>query len=151
MTAALASPVIEALGLELWDAEFIKEAGSYYLRVYIDAPAGSDRAISIDDCEAVSRAMNPLLDEREASFPDEGYIFEVSSAGAERALRRPSDFVRFTGSLVEVKLYGSKNGKHEYVGILSAYSDGDVTLDVDGETMQLLKNEIANVRLRLPG
>ncbi|MDR2420917.1 MAG: ribosome maturation factor RimP [Oscillospiraceae bacterium] len=142
--AELALPVIEELGFELWDTEFVKEAGSYYLRVYIDSPG-----IGIDDCEAVSRALESLLDEREHMFPGEGYTFEVSSAGAERALRRPSDFERFLGSLVEVKLYASKNGKREHIGKLAAYEGGNVTIDIDGETAEFAKSEVANVRLRL--
>jgi ribosome maturation factor RimP len=143
--AELISPVLEGLGFELWDTEFVREAGSYYLRVRIDSPEG----IGIDDCEAVSRAIEPLLDERERMFPDEGYTFEVSSAGAERALRRPSDFERFLGRLVEVRLYSAKNGKREYVGKLAAYEDGNVAVDMGGETAEFAKSEIANVRLRL--
>ncbi|MDR0839404.1 MAG: ribosome maturation factor RimP [Oscillospiraceae bacterium] len=142
---ALASPVLADLGLELWDVEFTKEAGYYYLRLYIDSPGG----VGLEQCEAVSRAVDPLLDEHEELFPDAGYTFEVSSAGAERKLRRPSDFERFLGSLVEIKLYKSKQGKREYIGILKAYDAGDVTLDVKGETVAFTKAEIANARLRI--
>ncbi|MBQ8974855.1 MAG: ribosome maturation factor RimP, partial [Oscillospiraceae bacterium] len=96
--AALARPVVEQAGCELWDVEYVKEAGQWFLRVYIDKEGG----VSIDDCEAVSRALDPILDE---SDPIEtSYVFEVSSAGAERSLKRPSDFERFMGSLVEVRL-----------------------------------------------
>jgi ribosome maturation factor RimP len=141
----LALPILDGLGLELWDAEFAREAGEYYLRVYIDSPKG----IAIDDCEAVSRALEPLLDEREGIFPDEGYTFEVSSAGAERALKRPSDFERFLGSLVEVKLYAPKDGGREHIGTLSSYNDGNVTIETAGGAREFTKSEIANVRLRL--
>ncbi|MDR1328281.1 MAG: ribosome maturation factor RimP [Oscillospiraceae bacterium] len=149
IVSELALPILKERGLELWDAEFVREAGNYFLRVYIDAPKDVGTGVGIDDCEAVSRALDPLLDERESIFPDEGYTFEVSSAGLERSLRRPSDFERFLGSLVEVKLYGARNGKREYVGLLSGYGGGDVTLDVGGETEKFTKSEIANVKLRL--
>ena len=138
--AKLARDVVEAEGCSLWDVEYVREAGSYYLRVYIDKAGG----VSINDCEAVSRALDALLDEADP-IPD-SYIFEVASAGAERELKRPSDFQRFLGSQVAVKLYSAKNGRKEYVGILKEYADGDVTLE-DGQTFR--KPEIAQVRLRV--
>ncbi|MDR0905968.1 MAG: ribosome maturation factor RimP [Oscillospiraceae bacterium] len=141
----LAKPILAPLGLELWDAEFVKEAGYYYLRVYIDSAKG----VSIEDCETVSRALDPKLDEYDALFPEAGYTFEVSSAGAERKLTRPGDFERFLDSLVELKTYKPKNGKREHIGTLKAYNDGDVTLDIKGETFEFTKAEVANVRLRI--
>ena len=96
---ALAAPVAEKLGLELWDVEYIREAGQWFLRVYIDKDGG----VSINDCEALSRALDPVLDEADP-IPD-SYVFEVSSAGAERELKRPGDFARFMGSGAEVRLY----------------------------------------------
>ena len=99
LTAELAAPVIAAQGCELWDVEYVKEAGTWYLRLYIDKEGG----VSIDDCEAISRRVSDLLDEAD---PIEGsYTFEVSSAGAERPLKRASDFARFLGSPVTVRLY----------------------------------------------
>ena len=141
---ALASPIVEKHGCELWDVEYVKEAGSWFLRVYIDRPEG----ISIEHCELVSRELDPKLDEQEDLFPG-SYTFEVSSAGAERQLRRPSDFKRFIGSLVEVKLYSSKNGQKTFLGNLAASSGGDVELDISGESFSFKKSEIANVRLRI--
>ena len=121
----------------------MKEAGQRYLRLYIDKAEG----ISIEDCELISRAVDPLLDE--ADPIPESYTFEVSSAGAERTLKRPSDFERFIGSQVEVKLYNMKDGRKEYVGILAAYADGDVTVEQSGKTYTFNKSEVANVRLRV--
>ena len=93
----LAAPVAEENGCELWDVEYVREAGQWYLRLYLDKEGGID----ILDCEAVSRRVSDLLDEVD---PIEGsYMFEVSSAGAERPLKRPSDFERFMGSAVLVK------------------------------------------------
>lgn len=141
----LATPVLTGLGLELWDVEFTKEAGYYYLRLYIDSPNG----VGLDDCEKVSRAVDPLLDEYENLFPDEGYTFEVSSAGLERRLYRPSDFERFTGSFVEVKLYSPKFDSREHTGTLKSYDNGTVTITVGDEEREFTKAEVANVRLRI--
>lgn len=145
MLTEISAPVLQELGLTLWDTEYVKEAGGWYLRLFVDAPDGAD----LEQCEKVARALNPLLDEREAMFPDNGYIFEVGSAGAERRLRRPSDFERYIGHKAEIKLYSNKYGGREHVGILEAYDDGAVTLEVGGEGLRFEKQEIANARLRI--
>ncbi len=139
----LARPVVEERGCELWDVELVKESGTTYLRVYIDRPGG----VSIDDCEAVSRALDPELDAADL-IPD-SYTFEVSSAGAERQLKRPSDFERFMGSYCAVKLYAPRDGSREHLGYLRRYEDGDVTIDSDGTEKTFKKSEVAGVRLRL--
>ncbi len=138
----LARPVIEQAGLELWDVEYVTEAGQKYLRLYLDSPDG----VTLDDCEAVSRTMDPILDEKDP-VPD-SYIFEVSSAGCERALKRPTDFERFMGSLVEVKLYSAVDGAKQWIGKLASYEDGDVTIDAGG-VRRFTKKQIASVRLRM--
>ena len=123
---------------------YLKEAGEWYLRVYIDKLEGG---IFINDCEAFSREMDPILDE--ADPIDGSYVFEVSSAGAERQLKRPSDFERFMGSNVEVKLYKAVEGRKSYQGSLSAYEDGKVSVDVGGIEMSFEKELVASVRLRV--
>ena len=105
--AELAVPVIEKQGCTLWDVEYVKEAGTWYLRVYIDHPDG----VSIDQCEAISRELDAIIEERDM-IPG-AYTFEVSSAGAERSLKRPGDFEQFMGHLVEVKLYQGIGGRKE--------------------------------------
>ena len=141
--AALALPVVEGAGCTLWDVEYVKEAGTWYLRVYIDKEGG----VSIDDCEAVSRPLSDLLDQAD---PIEGsYTFEVSSAGADRPLKKPEHFARFQGAEVEVKLYRPREGRKEFVGTLRGYADGDVTLDIGGKEAVFTKQEIALVRLYL--
>ena len=110
---ALAKPVVENEGCSLWDVEYVREAGSWYLRVYIDKEGG----VSIDDCERISRALDPLLDEADP-IPD-SYVFEVGSAGAERELKRPSDFEQFMG----------------------------VTITSGKETLEFDKSQVAQVRL----
>ena len=141
--AALALPVVEEAGCELWDVEYVREAGTWFLRIYIDKEGGVD----ILDCEKVSRALSDLLDEAD---PIEGsYTFEVSSAGADRALKKPEHFARFQGAEVEVKLYRPREGRKEFVGTLKGYEDGAVTLDINGVEAIFTKQEIALVRLYL--
>ena len=138
----LALPVVEQAGLEIWDVEYVLEAGQRYLRLYLDGPDGVD----LDDCEKVSRAMDPILDEADP-VPD-SYIFEVGSAGCERQLKRPSDFARFIGSSVEVCLYSAVDGSKRWIGTLVSYDDGDVTVDAGGER-RFPKKQIAGVRLHV--
>ena len=139
--AALATPVVEAAGCSLWDVEYVKEAGQPFLRLYIDKEGG----ISIEDCEAVSRPMSDLLDEAD---PIEGsYVFEVSSAGADRVLKTPEHFEQFMNTEVEVKLYRPREGRKEFVGLLKSYADGGVVIDMNGQSAEFTKQEIALVRL----
>ena len=143
LVAQLAAPAVEAQGCELWDVEYVREGGTWYLRLYIDKEGG----VNILDCEAVSRAVEPLLDEAD---PIEGsYTFEVSSAGCERPLKRPSDFERFMGSPVTVRLYQARNGAKEFAGTLTGYTDGDVTVRVGSEELTFTPKEVALVRLRV--
>ena len=138
---ALAQPVVEAEGCEIWDVEYVKEAGAWYLRVYIDKAGG----VSIDDCEAVSRALDPVLDEADP-IPT-SYIFEVSSAGVERELRRPRDFEKFLGSQVEVRHYQPVEGAKAHTGTLRGYADGAVTIEINGVEKTYQKAQVAQVRL----
>lgn len=139
----LAKPVVEDEGCTLWDVEYVREAGSWYLRVFIDKEGG----VSIDDCERISRRLDPILDETDP-IPD-SYIFEVGSAGAERELKRPSDFEQFMGSQVEVKLYQPVKGSKTFVGTLSGYDNGKVTVTVGKETMTFEKAQTAQVKLHV--
>ena len=141
---ALAAPIAAKNGCELWDVEYVKEAGLWYLRVYIDRPEG----VSISHCEAVSRDLDPVLDEHEDLIPG-SYTFEVSSAGAERRLKRASDFDRFTGHLVEIKLYKSRNGQKTFAGTLDGLCDGVVKLTVSDRSEEFNMADIASARLRL--
>ena len=141
IVAELAKPVVEENGCTLWDVEYVREAGQWYLRLYIDKDGGVD----ILDCEAISRKVSDLLDEAD---PIEGsYVFEVGSAGAERPLKRPSDFERFMGADVLVKTYKPKDGRKEFSGVLTGYDDGAVTIAVGEQSLRFEKPEIALVRL----
>ena len=136
-----AEPVVREKGCSLWDVEYVREGGEWFLRLYIDKDGGVD----INDCEAVSRAVDPILDEKDP-IPD-SYHFEVCSAGLERTLKRPSDFAQFMGADVLVKLYQPKNGVKEYKGVLTSYDNGDVTIEQAGKPQTFVKKEVALVRL----
>lgn len=145
LTAELAAPAIAEQGCILWDVEYVKEAGTWYLRILLDKEGGVD----ILDCEEISRKVSDLLDEAD---PIEGsYTLEVGSAGAERTLKRPADFQRFLGSPVLVKLYRAREGRKEFAGHLKAYDEatGDVTVTVGKQELVFPKKETALVRLRV--
>ena len=139
----MALPIVEAHGCTLWAGEYVREGSEYFLRLYLDKDGGVD----INDCEAISRAMDPILDE-EDPIP-ESYHFEVCSAGLERPLKRPSDFERFMGEPIMVKLYRPRNGLKEIPGILRGYENGCVTMEAGKETITFQKSEVALVRLRV--
>ena len=138
-----AQPIVEANGCTLWDCEYVREGSERSLRLYIDKEGG----VSIDVCEKIARAVDPILDEVDPI--KESYQFEVSSAGLERPLRRPSDFTRFMGSPVLVKLYRPHNGLKEFPGILRGYDEGRVTVEAGKETITFEKSQVALVRLRV--
>ena len=141
--AGFAEPIVNAHGCSLWDVEYVREGSDYFLRLYIDKEGGVD----ISDYEAISRAVDPVLDEKD---PIPGsYQFEVCSAGLERALKRPSDFQQFMNSPVTVKLYRPHNGLKEIPGILRGYEDGRVTVEAGKETITFEKSQVALVRLRV--
>ena len=143
IVAAFAKPIVEQHGCELWDVEYVREGSERFLRLYLDKEGGVD----ITDCEAVSRAVDPILDEKD---PIQGsYHFEVCSAGLERALKRPGDFERFMGSAITVKLYRPRNGLKEIPCTLTGYEDGKVTVEAGKETITFEKSEVALVRLRV--
>ena len=143
IVAKIAEPVVQAHGCELWDVEYVREGDQRFLRIFLDKDGGVD----INDCEAISRAMDPLLDEADPIA--ESYHFEVCSAGLERTLKRPSDFERFMGSNITVKLYRPRNGLKEIPCVLTGYDNGKVTVTAGKETITFEKSEVALVRLRV--
>ena len=143
LVAELAAPAVAEQGCTLWDVEYVREGSEYFLRLYLDKEGGVD----INDCEAVSRAMDPILDE--ADPISTSYHFEVCSAGLERTLKRPSDFARFMGSPITVKLYRPRNGLKEIPCVLTGYDDGKLTVTAGKETITFEKSEVALVRLRV--
>ena len=141
--ASFAQPIVEANGCSLWDVEYVREGSERFLRLYIDKECG----VNINDCEAIARAVDPILDEKDP-IP-ESYHFEVCSAGLERPLKRPGDFEKFMGSPILVKLYRPRNGLKEIPGILRGYEEGKVTVEAGKETITFEKSEVALVRLRV--
>ena len=138
----MAQPIVEQNGCTLWDVEYVREAGQWYLRVYIDKEGG----VNILDCEAISRPLSDALDE--ADPIETSYTFEVASAGAERPLKRPSDFEQFMGSPIVLKTYKPHDGRKEFSGDLVGYDNGVVEMKIGNETLRFEKDEIALVRLR---
>ena len=143
IVAGIAKDIVEEEGCSLWDVEYVREAGQWYLRIFIDKAGG----VGIDDCERISRRLDPLLDEADP-IPD-SYVFEVGSAGAERELKRPSDFEAFMGSDVEVRLYKPYEGSKVYVGVLEGFSDGDVTIRTGNNSVCFQKEQVALVKLHV--
>ena len=139
----LAKPIVESFGCSLWDVEYVREGSERFLRIYLDKDGGID----IEDCEKVHRAMDPILDEKDPIA--ESYHFEVCAAGIERPLKRPSDFEKFMGSPIFVKLYRPVNGLKEIPGILRGYEDGKVTVEAGKQTLTFEKSQVALVRLRV--
>jgi ribosome maturation factor RimP len=140
----LAQPIAEKLGLMIWDVRFLKEGAQWYLRIFIDKPEG----IGIEDCEAMSRAINAPLDE--ADPIEQSYCLEVCSPGIDRELVRPEHFAAFIGSKLLVKLIRPlEDGRRELTGILTGYSDDQViSLQIDGgENNSIAKKDTSSVRL----
>lgn len=138
----LLTPIVEELHLELVDLEFVKEGANWYLRVYIDKEGG----VNIDDCEAVSRALEKKLDE--ADPIEQAYVLEVSSPGLDRPLKKDADFEKFVGEIIDIKLYQAKDGKKQYQGKLLGLTDGVISIEEDDKTVrEFIKKDTADVRL----
>lgn len=142
-TEQLLMPIIEEHGFELVDVEYVKEAGEYYLRAYIDKEGG----ITIDDCELVSRALSDLLDKDD--FIPDAYILEVSSPGLGRQLKKDKDFVREQGKSVDIKLYKALEGQKEFTGTLVAYDTATVTIESDAGRQTFNMTDVACVSLTI--
>lgn len=146
IVTALAEPVVQEMGLQLWDVRFEKEGASWYLRLFIDKEGG----VTINDCEDLSRRFDKILDE--ADPISQSYYFEVSSPGIGRDLVRPWHFEKYLGQQVEVKLIRpmqiEQNGSlREFVGTLTRCDDQNVTVTLDGQELSFAKKEAAYIRL----
>ena len=140
-TETLLEPIVTELGFELVDVEYVKEGGTWYLRAYIDKPGG----IAVDDCEAVSRRFSDILDEKD--YIADSYVFEVSSPGLGRPLKKEKDYVRNMGKEIEIRTYRAIDRCKEFTGILKAYDDTSVTIaDENDKETTFLKTDIALIR-----
>lgn len=141
-TEQLILPILEEFHFELVDVEYVKEGGNWYLRAYIDKEGG----ITVNDCEDVSRKMNELLDKED--YIEGSYIFEVSSPGLGRPLKKEKDYARSMGKRLEIHTYRAINHQKEFYGILTAYDSDSVTIVTDEEEeMKFAKSELALIRL----
>ena len=141
-TEELITPILDRMNFELVDVEYVKEGGTWYLRAYIDKEGG----ITVNDCEAVAREMNESLDRED--FVEDSYVFEVSSPGLGRPLKKEKDYIRSMGKEVEIRTYRAINREKEFYGILSAYDENTVTIKTeDGTEMTFEKSDIALIRL----
>ncbi len=141
-TEEMITPILDRMNFELVDVEYVKEGGTWYLRAYIDKEGG----ITVNDCEAVAREMNEILDRED--FVEDSYVFEVSSPGLGRPLKKEKDYIRSMGKEVEIRTYRAINREKEFYGVLSAYDENTVTIKTeDGTEMTFEKSDIALIRL----
>ncbi|WP_242396257.1 ribosome maturation factor RimP [Anaeromyxobacter oryzisoli] len=145
---SLLEPVVARDGFELVDVEWLRLAGRWTLRVYIDKPDG----VHVDDCQSVSRTIEAMLDVED--FIEQAYDLEVSSPGLDRPLRKPQDFERYAGQRVHVKSYGpvadtapGSPGRKHWTGVLGGFKDGAVEIDVDGVVHRVPHDQIAKAHL----
>lgn len=143
IVTTLAEPLISAQGCSLWDVEYVKEAGTWFLRIYIDKPGG----VFIEDCENISRILSDRLDE--ADPISEPYTFEVSSAGADRVLKKTAHFEAFLNTTVDLRLYKAQDGKKSITGLLSGYDGKNITLTIGTESILFPHKDVAQVRLHV--
>ena len=143
-TEELLLPIVESHGFELVDVEYVKEGGTWYLRAYIDKPGG----ITVDDCEVISRAFSDVLDEKD--YIEDTYIFEVSSPGLGRPLKKEKDFARSIGEEVEIRTYRAIDRQKEFIGILIEYDKDTVTIEYEDESTKTFdRADISLIRLAL--
>ena len=141
-TETLITPILERMNFELVDVEYVKEGGTFYLRAYIDKEGG----ITVNDCEAVAREMNEILDAED--YIADSYVFEVSSPGLGRPLKKDKDFERSIGEEVDIKTFRPINHQKDFTGILKAYDKEKIVIEVENEeTMEFSRADIALVRL----
>ena len=137
---ALAEPIAEGLGCWVWDVEYVKEGARRVLRITID----SEEGVGIDECEAMHRAIDPVLDE--ADPIEEQYYLEVSSPGIERELKTDIHIMACEGWDVEVRLYAPKNGSKIFRGVLMEMGEGgEIRMDSAGTLLTFERSEVAKL------
>ena len=140
----LVQPIVDARNIEIVDIEYVKEAGQFYLRIYLEKEGG----ISLDDCADVSRELNPILDEKDPI--KDNYFLEVCSPGLDRPLKKDKDFERYKGRDVEIKLYKPMNGSKQFEGeLVGLTEDNNIKVIIDGEEVDFTRKEVALIRLAI--
>lgn len=142
-TFEILKPIVQKCGVEIYDVEYVKEGQDMYLRAYIDKEGG----VTIDDCEAVSRAFSDALDADD--FIEDAYYLEISSPGLGRTLKKDSHFEKSIGLEVELKTYKPIDKCKEFSGVLKAFSADDITVEINGEEKLFKRSEVALVKLAL--
>lgn len=145
---SLATPIAEANGCEIYDIEFKKEGSDYFLRLYIEL-ADREKTISLDECEAVSRALSEVLDKEDPI--EQAYMLEVSSPGIDRQLKTEEHFKRFMGKKVDIGLYKAINGAKVICGTLKEFDGSNISLDLDGNDFEIALKDTTYVKLSLDG
>ncbi|MGN0343120.1 MAG: ribosome maturation factor RimP [Roseburia sp.] len=141
-TEELILPILEEYQFELVDVEYVKEGSDWYLRAYIDKEGG----ITVNDCELVARKMNEILDRED--YIEGSYIFEVSSPGLGRPLKKEKDYARAMGKELEIRTYKAIEHEKEFYGLLKAYDENSVTIVTEDEQEMVFdKKDIALIRL----
>ncbi|WP_270939798.1 ribosome maturation factor RimP [Romboutsia lituseburensis] len=140
----MVAKITDPRGFEIVDVEYVKEAGEYYLRIFLDKEGG----ISLNDCEAVSRELSEVLDVKDPI--KDNYFLEVSSPGLDRPLKKDKDFVRYQGRDVEIKLYKPMNGSKQFEGeLVGLTEENNIKVIIDGNEVEFSKKEVALVRLAI--
>ena len=140
----IVQPIVDAKNFEIVDIEYVKEAGEYYLRVYLDKEGG----ISLSDCEVVSRELSEILDKKDPI--KDNYFLEVSSPGLDRPLKKDKDFERYKGRDVEIKLYKPMNVSKQFEGeLVGLTEDNNIKVIIDGEEVDFTRKEVALIRLAI--
>lgn len=142
-TELLLEPIVAKCGVSIYDVEYVREGSDFYLRAYIDKPGG----VTIEDCEAVSRALSDKLDEED--FIGDAYILEVSSPGLGRTLKKDKHLQMSIGEEVELRTYQPIEKQKEFAGILKAFDQKTITIETDGGERTFARSEVALVRLAL--
>ena len=137
------TPIAEQNGVRIYDVEYVKEAGDYYLRAYIDKDGG----VNIGECEAVSRALSEILDADD--FIEDAYTLEVSSPGLGRTLKKDRHLQQSIGQAVELKTYKPIDGQKEFEGVLKAFTTDSLTIDMNGTEKQFTRADISLIKLAL--
>jgi ribosome maturation factor RimP len=141
-TEALLLPILEKHGFELYDVEYVKEGGTNYLRAYIDKQGG----IAVNDCETVAREMNPLLDAQD--FIEDSYVFEVSSPGLGRPLKKDKHLEKSIGEEVELHTFRPINHEKQFFGCLKGFDADSIFIeDEEGNELTFARTDIALIRL----
>ena len=142
-TEELLTPIAEAVGVSVYDVEYVKEGSDWYLRCYIDKPDG----VTIQDCETVSRALSDRLDEED--YIADAYILEVSSPGLGRTLKKDKHLAKSIGQEVEIKTYKPIEKQKEFSGVLRAFDQDTITIEMQTGEMKFDRSDVALIRLAL--